>query len=75
MSDFDTPAADTVVEIRLECISKMAGSDGMWWVAEGLADGGNQPRGVFVDALAAERRAEELAAQHGVPIKRVSHVD
>ena len=74
MSLFDAPTQN-VIGIRLECISKVDGTDGLWWVAESLADGGTQPRGVFADLPTAERKAEDLATQHGVPIMRKSHVE
>lgn len=73
MSLFDTPAGSGVVGIRLECVSKVEGTDGLWWVAESLADGTSQPRGVFTDVKAAETRAEELAAEHGVKVERMSY--
>jgi hypothetical protein len=42
-------------------------------LAEGLPDGTAAPRGIFTDVIEAERRAEELADKHDVPLHRLSH--
>lgn len=75
MGVFETsgPASGGVVEIRLECISKVDGTDGLWWVAEGHADGTTNPRGLFNGREEAAELAAELAESFGVPVVEKSH--
>lgn len=75
MSGFDDPTpAIPVVDIRLDLIHKAEGTDGLWWVAEGLAGGSAQPRGILASREDARALALELAAKHGVAIVEHSHV-
>lgn len=68
-------ATDGVVEIRLECISQVEGTGGLWWVAEGFADGSNKPRGLFNGREPAEELARGLADSCNVPLHVKTYVE
>jgi hypothetical protein len=75
MPGFDTPTSAPVVRILLDCIGRVEGSDGLWWVAEEAADGQRAPRGIFAGRADAATLANELAVKHAVSIQETSHVD
>lgn len=71
----DNLASDGVCEIRMECISQVEGTGGLWWVAEGFVDGSNKPRGLFNGRAQAEELARGLADAAGVPLKVKSYAE
>jgi hypothetical protein len=61
--------SDGTTEIRLECLGNAAGTEGLWWVAEGYADGSNKPKGLFHGKEQAEELAKHLAQLARVPLR------
>ena len=76
MPGFDTESSSVsagTVEIRLECIGQAEGTGGLWWVAEGYADGTSKPRGLFNGREQAEELAKHLADACGIPLRVKSY--
>jgi hypothetical protein len=78
MATFDNEAnkvSPGCVEIRMERIGQAQGTGGLWWVAEGFADGTSKPRGLFNGRDQAEQLARNLASGAGVPLNSKSYED
>jgi hypothetical protein len=76
MAGFDTESGGVssgCVEIRMECIGQAQGTGGLWWVAEGFADGTSKPRGLFNGKDQAEELARKLAEGAGIPLQLKSY--
>ncbi len=53
--------------IRCDRIGNAGGRE-LWWVALGFEDESTKPSGMFGTREEAKALADELAAQHGVPV-------
>lgn len=54
--------------IRLDCISRLDDSHGLWWVAVEYRDATTKPEGMFADETEARALADRLAGAASVEV-------